>query len=174
MSTNLEAALKYTNTGRCPNTDTNTKTNTGRFPRTGTIAGIGRQQSADSPAALLESYTTDVLTLEALRRELDDACDRIASGQTACAAELSGRASRLTAQIDRLSSRIAAAENLASGWRREDTLAPHPRTRASARAERLFVRLRYIQGMTIEETCEKMNISRETAYRINRRIRARR
>ena len=36
--------------------------------------------------------------------------------------------------------------------------------------ERLFLRCRYIDGYTIEKTAAVLNISRDTAYRINRRV----
>ena len=36
--------------------------------------------------------------------------------------------------------------------------------------DRIFLRYRYVLGLTMEETAEKMNISRDTAYRIRRRI----
>lgn len=36
--------------------------------------------------------------------------------------------------------------------------------------DRIFLRCRYVLGLTMEQTAEEMHISRDTAYRIRRRI----
>ncbi len=36
--------------------------------------------------------------------------------------------------------------------------------------DRAFLRCRYVLGLTMEETAEQMHVSRDTAYRIRRRI----
>ena len=36
--------------------------------------------------------------------------------------------------------------------------------------EHLFIRCRYINGYTMDKTAEAMNVSRDTAYRISRRV----
>ncbi len=41
---------------------------------------------------------------------------------------------------------------------------------AKQMADRAFLRCRYVLGLTMEETAEQMGISRDTAYRIRRRI----
>lgn len=45
-----------------------------------------------------------------------------------------------------------------------------PREAAKRSDERLFLTYRYVHGMTMEETAEEMNVSRDTVYRIRRRL----
>jgi len=44
------------------------------------------------------------------------------------------------------------------------------RQRRELREEQLFLESRYIAGMTMEKTAEAMHVSRDTAYRIRRRL----
>lgn len=48
--------------------------------------------------------------------------------------------------------------------------APTPREAAKRADERLFLTYRYVHNMTMEETAEEMCVSRDTVYRIRRRI----
>lgn len=48
--------------------------------------------------------------------------------------------------------------------------APTPREAAKRADEKLFLTYRYIHDMTMEETAEEMCVSRDTVYRIRRRI----
>ena len=45
-----------------------------------------------------------------------------------------------------------------------------PREAAKRADERLFLTYRYVHNMTMEETAEEMCVSRDTVYRIRRRI----
>lgn len=45
-----------------------------------------------------------------------------------------------------------------------------PRVAVQMNDERIFLECRYIQGMTMEKTADAMCVSRDTAYRIRRRI----
>jgi DNA-directed RNA polymerase specialized sigma subunit len=47
-----------------------------------------------------------------------------------------------------------------------------PREAAKRLDEKLFLTYRYMHGMTMEETAEEMSVSRDTVYRIKRRLAA--
>ena len=51
-----------------------------------------------------------------------------------------------------------------------DDYAPNNNNTHNFANERLFLRCRYINGMTMEETAEIMEISRNTVYRIKKKI----
>ena len=51
--------------------------------------------------------------------------------------------------------------------------AKDPREACRLSDERLFLTYRYFHGMTMEQTAEAMHVSRDTVYRIRRRIVAR-
>lgn len=72
---------------------------------------------------------------------------------------------RSTAQSLRAS--ILKVDNLLEGY---VSAAATPKEAAKRAQEQLYLCLRYQQEMTMEETAEAMDISRDTVYRIRRRI----
>lgn len=108
--------------------------------------------------AYFEKYNSDCKLLQTIEGEI-------------LRLEQDGRRSPL---LDRL--RIHAASLKADVVKVDDFLdeyvacAESPRDASRRAQEHLFLCLRYQQDMTMEETAEAMCVSRDTAYRIRRRI----
>lgn len=82
-----------------------------------------------------------------------------------------------TVGTERLPDLKSTAQNLRATLFRADSLldryvaaAATPKEAAKRAQEQLYLCLRYQQEMTMEETAEAMDISRDTAYRIRKRI----
>lgn len=104
---------------------------------------------------LFEKYRIDRRVLELYRDEL------------ASLAEDSRRRPPLEEAIGRVEKNIHAAERLLAHYG-EGVLSPREALRYAD--ERLFLAYRYVYGLTMEATALEMGISRDTVYRIRRRI----
>ena len=69
--------------------------------------------------------------------------------------------------ISELEASLESAERSLNEYVRS---ASTPREAAKRSDERLFLTYRYMHGMTMEETAEEMSVSRDTVYRIKRRL----
>lgn len=108
-----------------------------------------------------EKYNSDRKLLDAIEREifrLERQC-----GQRE-------RLNKLRQSADTLRAGILRVEELLDGY---VAAAKSPKEATLRAQEQLFLCLRYQQEMTMEETAEAMDISRDTAYRIRKRIVAR-
>lgn len=105
--------------------------------------------------SLFEKYKIDRRLLYSYRCELDtlpgDSTRRLPLSQT----------------IEQLEKKLRLIEGMLD---RYDTEPVTPREAVQRSQERLFLTYRYIRGMTMEETADEMRISRDTVYRIRRRI----
>ncbi len=79
----------------------------------------------------------------------------------------SGRLMLLRATADDLRSSINDVEHFLDNY---VSSASDPREAGKRAQEMLFISLRYRQDMSIEATAEAMGVSRDTAYRVRRRI----
>lgn len=79
----------------------------------------------------------------------------------------SGRLMLLRATADDLRSSINDVERFLDNY---VSSANDPREAGKRAQEKLFISLRYRQDMSIEATAEAMGVSRDTAYRVRRRI----
>ena len=104
---------------------------------------------------LFEKYRIDRRVLELYRDEM------------ASLSENSVRRPSLEEAIRRIERNIHAAERLLAHYG-EGVLSP--REALQYADERLYLAYRYIYGLTMEATALEMNISRDTVYRIRRRI----
>lgn len=104
---------------------------------------------------LFEKYRID-------RRLLD-----LHRGEFACLRDDSPRRETLSADIARLERAVLLPELLLS---RYDEQVASPREAVRRADERLFLACHYIKGLTMEETAAEMHVSRDTVYRIRRRI----
>ena len=82
----------------------------------------------------------------------------------------SPRKAALEADIDRLEQSIYSAELLLAHY---DSIVTSPKDALRRAEERLFLACHYINGLSMEATAFAMNVSRDTIYRIRRRIVAR-
>ena len=82
----------------------------------------------------------------------------------------SPRKAALEVDMTRLEHSICLAELLLS---RYDSMVTSPKDALQRAEERLFLACHYINGLSIESTANTMGVSRDTAYRIRRRIMAR-
>ena len=80
------------------------------------------------------------------------------------------RLSLLRERLELCHRQLAEIEQAIREYLPRDRQFQHCRDRYQLADEQLYLDCRYIQGMTIEETAEAMAISRDTAYRIRRRI----
>ena len=87
------------------------------------------------------------------------------------------RLERQGSKSERLSKLRRTAESLRAGILRVEELldgyvsaAKTPKEASLRAQEQLFLCLRYQQEMTMEQTAEAMDVSRDTAYRIRKRI----
>lgn len=79
----------------------------------------------------------------------------------------SPRKAALEAEIVRLERSIYSAELLLSHY---DAQVLSPKDALQRADERLFLACHYINGLSMEDTAAQMNISRDTVYRVRRRI----
>ena len=82
----------------------------------------------------------------------------------------SPRKAALEADMTRLERSICCAEILLSHY---DSVVTSPRDALQRAEERLYLAFHYVNGLPIESTANAMGVSRDTAYRIRRRIMAR-
>ena len=82
----------------------------------------------------------------------------------------SPRKAALEADLDRLEHSFYSAELLLAHY---DSIVISPRDALNQAQERLFLACHYIKGLSIESTASAMGLSRDTVYRIRRRIVAR-
>ena len=82
----------------------------------------------------------------------------------------SPRKEALEADLDYLERSIYRAELLLSHY---DSIVSSPKDALQQAEERLFLACHYIKGLSMESTAAAMHISRDTAYRIRRRIMSR-
>lgn len=80
------------------------------------------------------------------------------------------RLHKLRQSAETLQAGILRVEELLDGY---VAAAKTPKEAALRAQEQLFLCLRYQQEMTMEQTAEAMDVSRDTAYRIRKRILAR-
>ena len=104
---------------------------------------------------LFEKYRVDLRVLEFYRTELDSL------------SEHSHRRATMEEAIDRIEQQLHAAERLLAHYG-DGILSP--REALHFADERLFLAYRYLYGLTMEATALEMGISRDTVYRIRRRI----
>lgn len=104
---------------------------------------------------LFEKYRVDLRVLEFYRTELDSL------------SEQSHRRAAIEEAIDRIEQQLHAAERLLAHYG-DGILSP--REALHFADERLFLAYRYLYGLTMEATAIEMGISRDTVYRIRRRI----
>ena len=107
---------------------------------------------------VFEKYRVDLRVLEIYRDEL------------ATLAEHSHRRTVLTEAIRQVEQHLHAAERLLAHYG-DGILSP--RLALQYADERLFLAYRYLYGLTMEATALEMGISRDTVYRIRRRVVAR-
>lgn len=109
--------------------------------------------------SLFEKYKIDRRLLASYRRELDNLPDH------------SPRKQPLTEIISLLEKKLHAIEGLIDSYDSFPSFSSSsPREAVKRSEERLFLTYHYMRGMTMEETAEEMKISRDTVYRIRRRI----
>lgn len=73
----------------------------------------------------------------------------------------------LSQTVELLEKKLRFIEGLLDGY---DNAPATPREAVRRSEERLFLTYHYLRGMTMEATAEEMRISRDTVYRIRRRI----
>lgn len=105
-----------------------------------------------------EKYNSDRKLLEAINLEIDR-IEHSAAGTE--------RLPKLRGAAQSLQQSTLRAEDLLEGY---IAAASGPRDAAKRAQEQLYLCLRYQQELTMEATAEAMDISRDTAYRIRRRI----
>lgn len=105
--------------------------------------------------SLFEKYKIDRRLLTSYRRELRTLD------------ESSSRHNALATVIEQLEQKLRYLEELLSAY---DHAPASAREAVKRSEERLFLTYHYVRGMTMEETAEEMKISRDTVYRIRRRI----
>lgn len=108
--------------------------------------------------SLFEKFKVDRRLLNSYRCELDTLPDD------------SPRKRPLSQIIDHLEKKLRFIEGLLDSY---DNSPATPREAVRRSEERLFLTYHYLRGMTMEATAEEMRISRDTVYRIRRRILAR-
>lgn len=104
---------------------------------------------------LFEKYKIDRRLLDSYRSELKTLPSE------------SSRRLTLDHTIEQLEKRLRFVEGLLDNY---DNSPDTPREAVRRSEERLFLTYHYIRGMTMESTAEEMQISRDTVYRIRRRI----
>lgn len=108
-----------------------------------------------------EKYNSDRKLLDAIETEID---------RLEHIGKASDRLPKLRESADILRRSIFKADGLLENY---VAAAKSPKEASLRAKEQLFLCLRYQQEMTIEETAEAMQVSRDTAYRIRKRILAR-
>lgn len=105
--------------------------------------------------SLFEKYRIDRRLVKSYRAELSALPDG------------SPRELPLSKTIELLEKKLLFIEGLLDSY---DNTPASPREAVRRSQERLFLTYHYFRGMTMEETAEEMGISRDTVYRIRRRI----
>lgn len=108
--------------------------------------------------SLFEKYKIDRRLLDSYRTELSTLPDN------------STRARPIVEAIEQLEIKLRFIEDLLDSY---DNSPASPREAVRRSEERLYLTYRYVRGMTMEAIAEEMKISRDTVYRIRRRILAR-
>ncbi len=108
-----------------------------------------------------EKYNSDRKLLEAINLEIDR-IEHSALG--------TGRLPQLRSAAQSLQQSILQVDSLLDNY---VAAASTPKDAAKRAQEHLYLCLRYQQELTMEATAEAMDISRDTVYRIRRRILAR-
>lgn len=105
--------------------------------------------------SLFEKYKIDRRLVKSYRAELSTL------------PEGSPRQLPLSKTIEQLENKLLFIEGLLDSY---DNSPESPREAVRRSQERLFLTYHYLRGMTMEESAEEMGISRDTVYRIRRRI----
>ena len=84
------------------------------------------------------------------------------------------RRAALLAEITELESRLGEIRDALDTYQ-SDNLSPNGSHREAKRLldERMFIECHFINGLTMEQSAEAMEISRDTVFRISRRVKAR-
>lgn len=105
-----------------------------------------------------EKYSSDRMLLASIEAEI---------GRLEHYGKESNRLDSLRSAASSLKSSVLSAEAFLDDY---VTCASCPKEAGRRAQERLYLKLRYRQGLTMEATAEAMDVSRDTAYRIRRRI----
>ena len=108
-----------------------------------------------------EKYRSDKMLLETHRSHLRTLLDDYGYAR---------EDSRVVPVINAISELEISLEDTESQLDSYVASASTPREAAKRADEKLFLTYRYIHNMTMEETAEEMCVSRDTVYRIRRRI----
>ena len=110
------------------------------------------------PISFFENYKFYKIRINAKRMELD----MVDSNDAEIAMQIMDDIAECQRKMIEIEHAIATHKDHAD---RRDS-----KKRRELREEQLFLESRYIAGMTMEKTAEAMHVSRDTAYRIRRRL----